>query len=111
MTFEVARRAYYRQPLHRSQGYGDYVTLQRVPQADAGIGSAGDGIAEIVVDRDIKRDLRVALAERGEARLNQRSVGDVPGVDAQQAMWALGEISRLLYRITNLRQSGRERAE
>ena len=36
-------------------------------QADAGIEAAGDDIAEIVVDGDIKRDLRVALAERGEA--------------------------------------------
>src|SRR5215468_697922 len=111
MTFEVARRTYYGQSLHRSQGYGDHVTLQRVAQADAGIESAGDDVAEIVVDRDIKRDLRVALAERGEARLNQRSVGDVPGVDAQQAMWALGEISCLLYRIANLNQRGCERAE
>src|SRR5262249_40962923 len=111
MTFEVARRTYYRQSLHRPQGYGDHITLQRVAQADSGIESAGDDIAEIVVDRDIKRDRGVALAERGEARLNQRSVGDVPGVDAQKAMWAFGEISCLLYRITNLSQGGRERAE
>src|ERR1700731_3330420 len=110
-TFEVARRSHYRQLLHRPQGYGDHVTLQRVAQADAGIESTGDDIAEIVVDRDIERDLRVALAERGEVRLHQSSVRDVPGVDAQQAMWALGEISRLLYRITNLSQCGRERAE
>src|SRR6516164_696816 len=100
--FEVARRTYYRQLLHRPQGYGDHVTLQRVAQADAGIESAGDDIAQIVVDRDIERDLRVALAERREARLNQSSVRDVPGVDAKHAVWALGEISRLLYRITNL---------
>src|SRR5262249_47427307 len=110
-TFEVARRTYYRQSLHRPQGYGDHVTLQRVAQADAGIESAGDDIAEIVVDCDIKRDRRVALAERGEEWLNQRSVRDVPGVDTQQAMWALGEISRLLDRITNLSQCGCERAE
>src|SRR5262245_17281663 len=110
-TFEVARRSYYGQLLHRPQGYGDHVALQRVAQADAGIESAGDDIAEIVVDRDIERDLRVALAERGEARLNQNSVRDVRGVDAQQAMWALGEISHLLYRIANLSQCGRERAD
>ena len=109
-TFEVARRTYYRQLLHRPQGYGDHVTLQRV-QADAGIESAGDDIAEIVVDRDIERDLRVAFAEGCEARLNHGSVWDVTGVDAQQAMWALGEFSRLLYRITNLTQCGCERAE
>src|SRR5262249_7243070 len=91
--------------------YGDHVTLQRIAQANPGIESAGDDIAEIVVDRDIERDLRVALAERGEVRLNQNSITDVRGVDAQQAMWALGEVSRLLYRITNLRQRGCERAE
>ena len=93
-TFEVARRTHYRQLLHRPQGYGDHVTLQRVAQADAGIESTGDDIAEIVVDRDIERDLRVALAERGEVRLNQSIVRDVPGVDAQQAMRALDWIAR-----------------
>jgi hypothetical protein len=61
--------------------------------------SAGDKIAEIVVDGDIERDLRVALAELGEAWLNQTGVRDVTGVDAQQAMRALGEISGLLHRI------------
>jgi hypothetical protein len=110
-TFEVARRTYYRQLLHRPQGYGDHVTLQRVAQANAGIESTGDDIAEIVVDRDIERDLRVALAERAEVRLNQSSVRDVAGVDAQQPMWAFGEISSLQHRITNLSQSGRERVE
>src|SRR5215813_12643598 len=106
-AFEVARRTYHRQLLHRPQGHGDHVTLQRVAQADASIESAGDDIAEIIVERDIERDLRVPLAERGEVRLNQDSVRDVRGVDAQQAMWALGEISRLLYRIANLSQCGR----
>src|SRR5262245_2063692 len=110
-TLEVARRTYDRQLLQRPQGYGDHVALQRVAQADAGIESAGDDIAEIVVDRNIERDLWVALAERGEARLNQSSVRDISGVDAQQAVWALGEISRLLYRIANLSQCGCERAE
>src|SRR5215813_10453986 len=110
-AFEVARRTYYRQLLHRPQGYGDHVTLQGVAQADAGIESAGDDIAEIIVERDVERDLRVPLAEGCEVRLNQDSVRDVRGVDAQQAMWALGEISRLLYRIANLSQCGCERAE
>src|SRR5262245_54807760 len=110
-TFEVARRTNYRQLLHRPQGYGDHVTLQRVAQADAGIESAGDDIAEIVVNGDVEGDLWITLSERGEVRLNQSSVADVCGVDAQQAMWALGEISRLLYRITNLGQCGCERAE
>ena len=77
-TFEVVRRTDYRQLLHPPQGYGDHVTLQRVAQADAGIESAGDNIAETVIDRNVERDLRVALAERGKVRLNQSSVGDVP---------------------------------
>src|SRR5262245_60396015 len=110
-TLEVARRTYDRQLLQRPQGYGDHVALQRVAQADAGIESAGDDIDEIVVDRDIERDLRVALAERSEARLNQSGVRDVSGVYAQQAVWALGEIPRLLYRIANLSQCRCKRAE
>jgi hypothetical protein len=61
--------------------------------------SAGDNIAGIVVDGDIERDLRVALAELGEAWLNQTGVRDVTGVDAQRAIRALGEISGLLHRI------------
>src|SRR5262245_11222344 len=88
-TCEVARRTYHRQLLHRTQGYGDHVAFQRIAQADAGIESASDDIAEIVVDRDIEHDLRVTLAERREARLNQSGIRDVRGVDAQHAMWAL----------------------
>src|SRR5262249_9138340 len=91
-TLEVARRTDHRQLLHRPQGYGDHVTLQRVAQADAGIESAGDDIAEVVVECDIERDLWVTLGERGEMRLNEQSVRDVSGIDAQQAMWPLGVI-------------------
>src|SRR5262245_41910902 len=110
-TFEVARRSYYGQLLHRPQGYRDHVPLQRVAQADAGIESAGDDIAEIVVDHDIERDLRVVLAEPREMRLNQRSVCDVHGVDAQQAVLALGEIACCLYRTANRSQCASERVE